>query len=187
MKWRLQSARPSSDNLRTWGQLGLTGFWAARPIHPYGPPGIYPGGISCFQRRVMGGADTWSETLMEFSDRKEMMEKLSHDPLGIAYTGICYQTPETKPLALAETDKGPFLLPTVATVASRAYPLSRTVYIYFAPDTPGGDPAGPKSDPKVREFLRYILSRQGQEDVRQEGAYLPLPAEIVRSERKKLE
>ena len=72
-------------------------------------------------------------------------------------------------------------------MATRVYPLSRPVYIYFAPDTPGGEPADPKADPKVREFLRYILSRQGQADVAGEGDYLPLTAVVVREQLTKLE
>ncbi len=185
MKWERAVARGSEKNIRTWGQLGVKGEWADRPIHLYGPPGLYPGGYSFFQRKVLGGADTWAEGLMEFADRQVMMEALSKDPYGIAYTGLCYQTPQTKVLALAENAAGPFLVPTRENVASRAYPLSRPVYIYFSPDTPGGEPAAP--DPKVREFLRYILSRQGQEDVARAGGYQPLTPALVREQLKLLD
>lgn len=187
MKWDRSVARGPEKNLRTWGQLGLTGEWADKPIHVYGPPGLYPGGYSFFQRKVLGGADTWAEGLMEFADRKLMMETLSKDPYGIAYTGLCHQTAETKVLALAERPGAPYVLPTRANVASRDYPLSRPVYVYFAPDTPGGEPADPKADPKIREFLRYILSRQGQQDVADEGDYLPLTARLVRKQLAELE
>jgi phosphate transport system substrate-binding protein len=187
MKWERAVARGPEKNIRTWGQLGLTGEWANKPIHLYGPPGLYPGGCSFFQRRVFGGADTWAEGLMEYADRREMMAALSRDPYGIAYTGLCYRTPQTKVLALAETPTGPYLLPNRETVATRAYPLSRSVYLYFPPDTPGGEPANPKVDPKLREFLRYILSRQGQAAVRAEGDYLPLTPSGVAEQLKKLD
>ena len=185
MKWERGVARGPDGNIRTWGQLGLKGEWADQPIHLYGPPGLYPGGYSFFQRMVLGGADTWAEGLMEYADRRAMMEALSKDPCGIAYTGLCYQTLQTKVLALADTPAGPFLTPTRESVASRAYPLSRPVYLYFSPDTPGGEPAKP--DPKVREFLRYILSRQGQEDVARAGDYLPLTPGVVQAQRRKLD
>ncbi len=184
MKWERGVARGPEKNIRTWGQLGLKGEWAAKPIRLYGPPGVYPGGYTFFQRKVLGGADTWAEGLMEFADRKQMMEALAKDPYGIAYTGLCYQTPQTKVLALAENAAGPFLKPARETVASRAYPLSRPVYIYFAPDTPGGEPAA--TDPKVREFLRYILSSEGQADVAAEGDYLPLTAAVAAEQLRKL-
>jgi phosphate transport system substrate-binding protein len=176
MKWERGVARGPEKNLRTWGQLGLKGEWADKPIHVYGPPGLYPGGFSFFQRKVLGGADTWAEGLMEFADRKQMMETLDKDPYGIAYTGLCYRTPQTKALAVAENTDSAYVMPTRDSVAGRAYPLSRPVYMYFSPDTPGGEPADSHGDPKVREFLRYILSRQGQADVAAEGDYLPLTA-----------
>jgi len=182
LNWSKEAARGPERNIRTWGQLGLTGKWADKPIHLYGPPGVYPGGQTFFQARVMGGADTWAEGLHEYADRPAMMEALTRDPLGIAYTGACYQTAQTKALALAETEAGPYVVPTKATVADRSYPLSRLVYICFAPDQPSGDPADPKVDPKVREFLRYILSRQGQQDVAREGGYLPLTADLARAQ-----
>ena len=183
MKWNRDVARGPEKNLRTWGQLGLKGEWAGKPIHVYGPPGLAPGGVSFFQRKVLGGADTWAEGLREFADRKQMMEALSKDPYGIAYTGLCYQTPQTKVLALAENPEGPYVIPTRESVTLRTYPLSRPVYIYFSPDTPGGEPA----DPKVREFLRYILSRQGQTEVVREGDYLPLTPELAREQLMALE
>ena len=187
MKWEKAVARGPEKNIRTWGQLGLKGEWADKPIHLYGPPGLYPGGYSFFQRKVLGGADTWAEGLMEFDDRQQMMAALSKDPYGIAYTGLCYQTPQTKVLALAERASGPYVLPTKETVTQRTYPLSRPVYLYFSPDTPGGEEANPKVEPKLREFLRYILSRQGQEDVRAEGDYLPLTAAVAHEQNRILD
>ena len=147
---------------------------------------MHAGGIGFFQSRVMGGSDIWNGNLAEFEDRKAMIAALSNDRYGIAYTGLCYATPQVKSLALAEKSGGPFVALTKQNVASRAYPLARPVYLYFAPDTPGGEPADPKVDPKVREFLRYILSRQGQADVAREGDYLPLTAPVAREQLKKL-
>jgi phosphate transport system substrate-binding protein len=177
-------ARGAKDNIRTWGQLGLTGEWADKPIHVYGPPGLYPGGVSFFQTRVMGGADTWNEALREFDDRKLMLDALARDRYGIAYAGNSYRTPRVKALALAEKAGGPFVALTRESVADRSYPLARSAYIYFAPDTLTGDAA--KIDPKVREFLRYVLSRQGQEDVVREGDHLPLPHALLRAQLRKL-
>jgi phosphate transport system substrate-binding protein len=187
LEWVTQAARSDKDNIRTWGQLGLKGEWADKPIHVYGPPGLYPGGVSYFQTRVMGGADTWNESLQEFDDRRLMMAALSKDPYGIAYTSVAYRTAQVKSLALAEGQDSPYVALTRATVANRTYPLARLAYIYFAPDRPNGDPADPKVDPKVKEFLRYILSRQGQQDVRREGEFLPLTKAIVREQLKKLD
>lgn len=187
LEWVARVARNAKENIRTWRQLGLTGAWAGEAIHVYGPPGQFPGGVSYFQSRVMGGADTWNGSLREFNDRKQMMAVLGKDPYGIAYAPVAYRTARVKSLALAETRDGPYVAATKVNVANRTYPLARLAYIYFAPDRPNGDPADPKVDPKVKEFLRYILSRQGQHDVRREGDYLPLTKELVREQLRKLE
>ncbi|HEV2441827.1 MAG TPA: substrate-binding domain-containing protein [Steroidobacteraceae bacterium] len=187
LEWVTQAARSSKENIRTWGRLGLTGEWADKPIHVYGPPGLYPGGVSYFQSKVMGGADTWNGSLREFNDRRLMMAALAKDRYGIAYATMAYETAQAKSLALAETQDGPYVALTKANVANRTYPLARLAYIYFAPDRPNGDPADPKVDPKVKEFLRYILSRQGQRDVLREGAFLPLTKQVVREQLEKLD
>jgi len=185
IEWIESAARTAKDNIRTWGDLGLTGEWADKPIHVYGPPGLYPGGVSYFQTRVMGGADTWNEALQEFEDRNLMIETLAKDRYGIAYAAIAYQSPQVKALALSEQPGGPFVAPSRRTIENRTYPLSRSAYIYVAPDTPTGDRA--KLDPKVKEFLRYVLSRQGQLDVLREGDYLPLTRQLLSEQLKKLE
>jgi phosphate transport system substrate-binding protein len=184
IEWVEAAARGKDANIRTWGQLGLTGEWADKPIHVYGPPGLYPGGVSYFQTRVMGGADTWNETLREYDDRNAMLKALASDRYGIAYAALAYATPQVKPLALAETAAGPYVAPTRATVADRSYPLTRSAYIYVAPDTATGDRA--KLDPKLREFLRYVLSSEGQWEVAREGDYLPLSEAVAENQRAKL-
>ena len=185
LEWVTRVARSGKENIRTWGQLGLTGAWADKPIHVYGPPGLFPGGVSYFQSKVMGGADTWNENLQEFDNRKLMMAALGKDRYGIAYAPLAYETAQAKSLALAETRGSPYVALTKANVANRTYPLAPLAYIYFAPDHPNGDPAVPV-DPKIREFLRYILSRQGQRDVLREGDFLPLTKEVVREQLEKL-
>ncbi len=185
IEWVESVARGADKNVRTWGQLGLTGEWADKPINVYGPPGLHPGGVAYFQTRVMGGADTRNEALKEFDDRKLMLDALARDRYGIAYAGNSYRTPRVKAIALAEKPGGPFVALTRENVANRTYPLARSAFIYFAPDTLTGDRA--QVDPGIREFLRYVLSRQGQEDVMREGDHLPLTPALAREQLQKLD
>ena len=111
-----------------------------------------------------------------------MAQELGNDRYGIGYAGMSNRTAELQPVALAEDDSGPYVLPTKATVGNRSYPLTRTAYIYFTIDAKTGQLANPRVDPKVKEFLRYVLSRQGQQEVAREGGYLPLTAELVRAQ-----
>jgi phosphate transport system substrate-binding protein len=187
LTWDTTIARTSRDTIRTWGALGLAGDWAGRPIHPYGLPRPGAGAITYFQARVMGGAEIFNEELREYVDAKLMIADLARDPLGIAYAPMAFATPQVKAIAVSETAAGPYVPLTRASVSDRSYPLHRPVSIYYTMDDANTEITRTRGDPRVKEFLRYILSRQGQADVAREASYLALPAEVVREQLRKLE
>jgi phosphate transport system substrate-binding protein len=84
-------------------------------------------------------------------------------------------------LALSETPGGKCVLPTTQTVYDHSYPLSRYVYIYV------NHKPGTKLQPKIKEFLKAVLSREGQQHVADDGVYIPLQPEVVREELAKLD
>ena len=189
--WHTEAARSAKENIRTWGQLGLTGEWADKPINVYGLNLRY-NNCDMFEHVVFHGGDKWNERLHEYANyvkpdgalaiaAAELMKDLGHDKYGIGWSGIQNLTPETKALALAATDGGPYVALTIENVQNRSYPLAFEMFFYLnrKPGTP--------LDPKVKEFLRYVLSREGQEAVQRDGKYLPLTAEVVRAQLKKLE
>ena len=186
LSWNDKAARGPEGNIRSWGQLGVTGPLANQPIHVYGPPNRGAGEVSVFESRVFGGARIWNEDLREYADRAQMIAALSHDPLGIAYAALGQGTPAVKALALASTAEGPFVALTAATAANRSYPLTRAVYIYYTIDDPKTEITATRGDPRVKEFLRYILSREGQRDVLREGSYLPLTRTVVAEQLRKM-
>ena len=196
-KWTIQAGRSANDDIRTWGQLGLTGEWADKPIHTYGHG---PGGTTnFFQIKVLNGSDKWNPNYRGFVETgskmigdddsnqvggtQHMLSELAKDEYGIAWTVIpqARKASGIKPVALAARDGGPYIEPTRNNFQNRSYPLIRSIYMYL--NRPPGQPL----DPKLREFLRYILSRQGQEAVEREGKYLPLTAETLSEQLKKLE
>jgi len=179
------------DNIRTWGALGLAGEWVAKPINAYGFE-IVEDPSQYFQKAVMGGSQKWAGNLKEFGNLREadgsvteagqrIVDALAHDRYGIAISHMAYRTPQVKPLALAVNEGGAYYEPTRETVQSREYPLTRTVSVYAnrAPQQP--------LDPKVREFLRYVLGSEGQDDVSRDAGYFPLTAEVAAAERRKTE
>ena len=187
LSWDENAARSSAQNIRTWDQLGVKGRWAGRPIHVYGPPLQGAGVVTFFQARVFGGGAMWNEDLREYADPAHMIADLAKDPYGIAYAALSSGTAGLKLVSLADSAAGPFVPMTPASVMDRSYPLSRPVYIDYTIDNEKSEIANPRVDPKVKEFLRYILSRQGQQDVEREGAYLPLPPALVREQLRKLD
>jgi phosphate transport system substrate-binding protein len=198
-KWTLTDGRGPEANIRTWGQLGLTGEWADKPIQTYGHA---PSGTArFFQLKVLQNGDKWNPNFREYvetgskmigdDDRVEqrgglqhmLADELARDRYGIAWTVIpqARAVSGLKPLALAATDGGPYVAPSRETFLDRTYPLVRSIYIYLN-RAPGRALA-----PNVREFLHYILSREGQACVVRNGGYLPLPARVVREQRHKLD
>jgi phosphate transport system substrate-binding protein len=170
--------------IRTWGDLGLTGAWANRPIHLYGLRS--PNGIeSYFKERVMLGGDY--RTDIQFTKGRGFThafnvaaEDMAKHPGGLTYALLANVTPDVRVVPLSETDGGPYFMPTVENAYTHRYPLSRYVYIFV------NRPPGKPLEPKVREFLRLVLSKQGQQVVADEGVYIPLTPGVVREERAKL-
>lgn len=187
LSWVEAAARPAGANIRTWGQLGVRGMPANAPIHVYGPALPGPGAVTFFQARVLHGGDIWNEDLREYADRRMMLAALSRDRFGIAYAPLAYRSAGVKAVPLGQTAAGPYVALTPRTVADRSYPLARPVYADYTIDDVRSEIANPRVAPKLREFLRYVLSRQGQEQVARDGVYLPLPAAVVKQQRRRLD
>jgi phosphate transport system substrate-binding protein len=181
--WHPEVARGTGENIRTWGQLGLTGEWKDKPIQVYGYPitnySPLPGPMLSFRRAVFGGGDMWNPNIREYEKGGEITAALGHDRYGIGYAPLADATPLVRPVSLGYSDARGYVALTRESVASRAYPLTRAVYISISPEKPIA--------PKVKEFLRYILSREGQETLARDGGYLPLTAEEVQAQLKKLD
>lgn len=180
LSWVERAARPASANIRTWGRLGIHGALADKPIHVYGPPLLGAGAVSFFQARVLQGGAMWNEDLREYDNLTTMLADLRRDPYGIAYAPLAYRNDGVKPIALADTAAGPYVTLTRQTVADRSYPLARPVYFNYTIDDERSQIANPRLDPKVDEFMRFVLSAQGQAIVARDGTFLPLTAAVVR-------
>ena len=189
--WDTGVARGPEKNLRTWGQLGATGEWASKPIQVYGYNLFYhiP---RTFERHVFQGGGKWNENLHEFTnyknadgttelEAKQVTDAIAKDRSGIGYSGFGFLTPDVKLVAIAPRGSKNFVPLNLATLRVRSYPLPDEVYFYL--DRKPGEPV----DQKVDEFVRYVLSREGQDAVQRDAKYLPLPATVVREQLKKLE
>jgi phosphate transport system substrate-binding protein len=179
---QLERIFASSDRpIRMWGELELRGDWATRPIHLYGFT-VDNDKSQIFSKLVFRKGDLWNSGLKEFSnaagpnraDAGELIVRaVAKDPDAIGISNVHYATPGVMALALSTHKHTAPIAPTRQNVANRSYPLTRAVYMVI-----NNDAAHPPRA-AVTEFLRYVLSRQGQQAVMQEGNYLPLPPEIA--------
>ena len=183
--------RRGARNIRTWGELGLKGEWADKPIIPYGwrtddSFGFY------LEQTLLAGSHRWNSALHEFrhinrpdgtiyDHGQQALDGLALDRYGIAVSNIRYAGPEVKALALAERAGLPYVNATAESLITGQYPLTRRLPAFM--DRVPGQPV----EPKIKEFLRYILSREGQQDILDDGRYLPLSAVTVAEEAGKLQ
>jgi phosphate transport system substrate-binding protein len=168
-----------------WSQLGLTGDWADRPIELWGVRRLN-GVANYIQERCLGGREFRAGINERFTqDDVHALDAITTGIAGaryaLGYSGLSSARSGVKAIALAEHNGEPPVAPTLENVADHSYALARFVYIYVnrAPGKP--------LDPNVREFLRLVLSREGQEVVARQGLYVPLTAAIAREELAKLE
>jgi phosphate transport system substrate-binding protein len=161
-------------DITQWGQVGLQGSWSERPISIYGRNSA-SGTYAYFKEHALFKGD-YKDTVKEQPGSASVVQGVTEDQYAIGYSGIGYKTSGVKAIALAAKDGEPFYPAEPEAVFSGKYPLARYLYVYInkAPNKP--------LDPLIGEFLRYVLSQEGQQVVVKDG-YLPLPKSIVDEER----
>jgi phosphate transport system substrate-binding protein len=169
--------RGHKQNVATWGELGLTGDWANRPISLYGRNSA-SGTYGFFKEHVLKNGD-YKDTVKEQPGSASVVQGVTEDRFGIGYSGIGYRTSGVKLVPLAESDKTAFSSGSYEDVQSGKYPLWRFLYIYVnkAPNRP--------ADPLVAEFTKLMFSKEGQEAVVKDG-YMPLSAAQASAELAKI-
>ncbi len=156
--------------IRTWGDLGLTGEWADKPIKAYG---IKPwNGFEEFVRQrvlsVPGKRGEWRDDIGFEKVVFPMAKHAAEDKYAIGYSGVAYIDAPVKMIAVSEGAGKPFTSPMYEYVAAATYPLSRLVF--FNTNKAPGKPL----PPAIEEFLRFVLSREGQQVVLDHARYIPL-------------
>lgn len=172
-----QTFNKGGENITTWGQVGLTGPWAARPISLYGRNSA-SGTYGYFKEVALGKGD-YKDSVKEQPGSASVVMGVANDLSGIGYSGIGYRTSGVKAIALGKAPGEPAYEPTYENVLSGNYPLGRMLYVYVARKP--GEPL----DKLTAEFLRLVLSKEGQAIVEKDG-YLPLTPELVQQQLEKL-
>ena len=160
------------EDIKVWGQLGLTGDWEKRPISLYGRNSA-SGTYGYFKKNALFKGD-YRDTVKEQPGSASVVQGVTEDRYGIGYSGIGYKTSGVRAVPLVK-DGNSYKEAVIENVLDASYPLSRFLYVYI-----NKKPAQPL-DPLVEEFVRYILSSEGQEVVIKDG-YVPLPVSVLEEE-----
>ncbi len=165
-------------DIARWGDLGLTGAWADRPIQLYGRNSV-SGTYGYFKEKALCKGD-YKSNVNEQPGSASVVQSVSASLNAIGYSGVGYKTSGVRILPLAKGDGGAYVEPTEETAVDGSYPLARVLYVYVNkhPNKP--------LPPLEREFLKMVLAKQGQEVVVKDG-YIPLPASLAAKELAKLQ
>jgi phosphate transport system substrate-binding protein len=166
------------EDIKTWKQLGLSGDWAARPISLYGRNSA-SGTYGFFKEHTLKNGD-FKDEVKEQPGSAAVVQGVTVDRYAIGYSGIGYATAGVRAVPLAEKEGGKCVEAEAENAYNGTYPLARFLYVYVnkAPGKP--------LDPLTREFVKLIMSKDGQEGVIKDG-YFPVPASVAKEELSKVQ
>lgn len=165
------------NDIRTWGDVGLTGEWANKPISLYGRNSA-SGTYGYYKDNALFGGD-YKDEVKEQPGSSSVVQGVASDKYAIGYSGIGYITADVRAVPLAPRT-GERMIPAEAEYAyTGEYPLARFLYVYV------NHRPGSTMDPLRREFIRYMFSRQGQLDVVKDG-YYPVPNAVAQEQLEKI-
>lgn len=147
----------------TWGDLGLKGEWASKPISLYGRNSA-SGTYGYFKEVALFGGD-YKDTVKEQPGSSAVVQGVASDRFAIGYSGIGYKTADVKAVPISAKDGAKCFEAEAENAYAGDYPLARFLYIYL-----NHSPRG-KLDPLRTEFLKYVLSKPGQQVVIKDGFY----------------
>lgn len=167
-----------AEDLTTWGQLGLTGSWAARPVQLYGRNSV-SGTYGYFKEHALCKGD-FRNNVNEQPGSASVVQSVTSSINGIGYSGIGYKTSGVKAVPLAKKAGVDPIEATAENAIEDTYPLSRYLFVYVNKHPNKAVP------PLEAEFIKMVLSKIGQQVVVKDG-YIPLPAKVVEKELAKLQ
>jgi phosphate transport system substrate-binding protein len=174
-----QTRKSGSPEITVWGQAGLKGSWENLPINPMYGRNSVSGTYKYFKDNALMKGD-FKDTVKEQPGSAAVVNGVATDRGAIGYSGIGYKTSDVRAIALAKNAQSPLVEPTFANALAGKYPLGRSLYVYVVkkPNQP--------LPPQIREFLMFVLSREGQAIVVKDG-FGALPVRINKKQLKVVE
>ena len=165
------------NDIINWGQAGLTGEWANRPVQLYGRNSV-SGTYGYFKKKALCKGD-FKDSVNEQPGSASVVQGVTKSINGLGYSGIGYKTSGVRAVPLTKKKHGGFVEATSENVSNGSYPLGRFLYVYVNkhPNKP--------LPPLEAEFAKMVLSKTGQLVVVKDG-YIPLPANVAKRELEKL-
>lgn len=173
-----QTRKSGFADIKTWGDAGLTGEWADKPISLYSRDAA-SGTYVFFKEHALFKGD-YKDSCKQQPGSAGVINGVANDRYAIGYSGIGFKTPDVRVVPLAKSGDEPPVEPTFENTLAGKYPLGRALYVYI--NKKPGEPLAAH----VKEFIKFVLSREGQEIVIKDG-FGPLPLKVVEAQLKAIE
>jgi phosphate transport system substrate-binding protein len=167
----------ATADIRTWGDLGLTGAWKDKPLSLYGRNSA-SGTYGYFKEHALFKGD-YKDEVKEQPGSSSVVQGVASDRYAIGYSGIGYKTADVRAVPLKATTGAETVPADPEHAYTGKYPLARFLYVYV------NQKPGAELDPLRREFIRFVFSKEGQAAVIKDG-YFPVNAKIAGEELAKL-
>jgi phosphate transport system substrate-binding protein len=159
--------RGAKEPIRTWGQLGFPGAWATQPVMARGRSGDTGSQVYIQEAVLLGGE--FRKDMADHPDNLSLLDAITNDPRSVGFAGLCYDNPNVRTVPIAIQAGTPHVAVDSAEADAGQYPLLRPLQLVVDPD-----PAQPLPAAEA-EFIKYVFSRLGQEDVIKSG-FQPIPS-----------
>lgn len=177
---RIFTTGSPNGSLSRWGQLGLTGEWANRVIHPFGTPPHT--GFGSYMGKAHFNDQTYSPNYEQYGNTTAILKRLAADPAGIAFAAIGKEGGELKQIAIADREGGIYSTGSREDLQNNRYAYDRFLYFYVRREP------NQAVDPFVKEYFRLVFSKEGQQIIAsQVNGYIPLSAQEAAAELAKLD
>lgn len=167
----------NSKDIATWGDAGMTGEWASRPISLYGRNSA-SGTYGYFKEVALFNGD-YKDAVKEQPGSSTVVQGVASDKFGIGYSGIGYKTADVRAVPIAAKTGEKCFDATAENAYSGDFPISRFLYVYVNKNP------NQNLDPARAEFVKFMLSKKGQEATVKDG-YFPVTSQIVMEDLKTL-
>lgn len=158
-------------DIATWGEVGLKGMWASKPISVYGRNSA-SGTYGYFKKVALYKGD-YKDSVKEQPGSSAVVQGVASDKFALGYSGIGYKTADVIALPVSKKTGGKCYGPEAKNAYSGNYPIARFLYIYV-----NKNPNQPL-DPLRAQFVKYIFSKEGQQAVIKAG-FFPVNAAIAK-------
>lgn len=101
-------------------------------------------------------ANEFASNVLMMPSSQAIVEEVANNPSAIGYIGLGYLTGKLKALGISKAQGSPYVVPSIATVSNKTYPISRSLQMYT-----NGEPTE-----NIKVFIDFVLSPKGQEIVK---------------------